>query len=145
MLNRVLYAAAITLAAVSLAAFSANAEPNTIETEGLSEKAQSTIAQFEQTGKTVRCLRVRNIRTIKALSDGLFLVREGRKNFYLNKPTRECKRASKRDTAITYKIDGAPRLCSGEIVTVSTNRATPIALGSCALGEFVELREKTAE
>lgn len=145
MLKYAITAATLALTATGLSALDAHAEPNAIEAEGLSKKAQATLDRFEPTGTTINCLSVRKIRTIKALSDDLFLVRVGRKNFYLNKPTRECTRASRSDTAITYKIDGAPNLCRGEIVTVVTNRTTSIATGSCALGEFVELREKDAE
>lgn len=116
-------------------------------TEPLSDKAQATLDRFEETGAEVNCLRVRAIRSIKPLSDDLFLVRAGHNKYYLTRSKQTCRDATHPTTALTYDINGAPRLCRGELLTVFSNRpgAAGIATGSCSIGTFSELREKETE
>jgi len=113
----------------------------------LSEKSQKTLDRFEATGETINCVPTRRIRSIKPLSDDLFLVRVGSSKYYLNTPTSSCSRATRDSSTINYTIDGVPNLCRGETVTVSSNNfgAAGVVFGGCALGAFEEVQEKEAQ
>lgn len=141
MIKKLVYASILT--AVLIATPTMISHGDTV-TDELSEEAQATLDRFEETGDTVNCVPIRNLRKIKALSDDLFLVRVGQNRYYLNRPTRTCKRANDYATSINFSVDGTPRLCKGEPVTVVSNRATgsTFTFGSCSLGEFVELQRK---
>jgi hypothetical protein len=112
----------------------------------LSPQADKTLARFEATGETSSCVPTRRIRSIKALSETLLLVRVGANDYYLNRPTSKCEQATKDSSALRYQIDGVPNLCTGETVNVVSNRsgASGLVIGSCALGTFEELRERVA-
>ena len=144
MSNRSHFLIALAVAALNACATSeaADAEP-----EILSEKSQKTLDRFELTGDTRTCVPTRRIRSIKALSDDLLLVRAGTNSYYLNTPTTTCGKATRHSSALTYRIDGVPSLCAGEIITVVSNRSGAVGtvLGGCTLGEFREVQEKAAE
>jgi len=144
MLNRSHFLIALALAAIAACATSAASETADTEPAALSDKAQKTLDSFELTGDTRTCVPTRRIRSIKALSDDLLLVRVNSNDYYLNTPTSSCEDATKSSTALRYQIDGVPNLCTGETVNVISNRSgtAGLVLGGCALGDFQELERK---
>lgn len=142
MSRRIQYAAS-GLLVFAAACASASAVTQTQPAE-LSAEAQETLARFEATDEVRSCVPTRRIRDVKPLSDNLLLVRVGTNGYYLNRPTGTCEQATRISSALTYRVDGVPNLCTGETVNVVSNRSgtAGIVLGGCALGEFEVLKRK---
>lgn len=113
-----------------------------IDVSGLSEKAAQTLDRFEQTGDKSDCVRRHRIRSIKGLSDELFLIKYGAGEFFLTKAEKPCRDAAHRSTVIFANIGGGS--CEVKSLRVSNRIFNPISqVGrDCSIGDFYELREK---
>ncbi len=108
----------------------------------LSERAAKRLAEFERTGEVRSCLNITRINSITPLDDYHFLVRVGVNEYYLNEVSR-CSGAGNIGNRIQYEISTS-QLCRNQIVTVVDNTSGIIA-GSCGLGGFERLIEKTEQ
>lgn len=146
MLVKNVTAVTFIVAALAACASAASSNVNTANAEAvsaeMSERSQKTLARFEPTGETQTCIPIRNLRTIKALSDDVLLVRSGSGTYYINRPQSSCNNAGSQKNTLSYRIDGATRLCAGEIVKITTRTSPSLLIGSCALGQFEAVNEK---
>ena len=106
--------------------------------DGWRDRTKRQLDNFEPTGNIERCLNVRNIDSITALEDDVFLVRAGR-TFYLNEPSRRCSGASDPFTYLQYEVS-VGSLCRNEIIHV-VDQSSGIRAGGCTLGDFQELQK----
>ena len=110
---------------------------------GPSDKVAAMLAKYDRTGETTACLNVRSIDSIKALDARHFLVRAGLNSYYLNEPSAGCNSAARSNHRIQYTLGNA-QLCRNQIITIVDN-TSGITSGSCGLGPFEKLEEKSAE
>ena len=112
-----------------------------VAAEEMSDEAAQKLERFEQTGETRSCLGLRRISQITPLDDHLFLVRVGANEYYLNEVNGRCSGASRSFNRLQYKTS-IGQLCRNEIIRVVDN-SSGISVGSCGLGSFERLQEKT--
>jgi uncharacterized protein DUF6491 len=109
----------------------------------MSEKAAATLAKYERTGETTRCLSTRSINSITALDDYHFLVRTSISKYYLNVSPGRCSGAARFGTRIQYALSGG-QLCQNQIIEIVDN-STGMTTGGCGLGLFERLEKLPAE
>ena len=106
------------------------------------DKVAAALAGFEKTGETESCLSLRRIDQIKPLDDRNFLIRVGRKDYYLNEVSGRCSNADGINTRLQYKT-ALSQLCRNELISVVDN-STGMNIGSCGLGNFQKLEKKSS-
>ncbi|RMF17876.1 MAG: hypothetical protein D6757_00620 [Alphaproteobacteria bacterium] len=99
------------------------------------------LANLEKTGRTARCLHLERIDTTKILDRQHILFRMRGGQLYLNTLPHACPGLT-RDRALSYSLS-MPELCDLDIVTV-IDTGTHQEVGSCGLGKFEEVKEKTS-
>jgi hypothetical protein len=108
----------------------------------VNERAAARLADFDDTGEAVACLR-RGFETIIAVDAARLLVRANFDDYYLNAPKPECAEALWSGARLAHESDG-PGACEGDIVRIVDSR-NGMPLGQCALGVFHRLTPKSAE
>jgi hypothetical protein len=96
------------------------------------------LAGFERTGETVSCLSTRQIDDINPINDENWLITTRDGDTYLNTVSGGCFNADSPFTYLAYRTTGS-RLCRGDVVRVMNSSSRSVQ-GSCALGEYEELR-----
>jgi len=107
----------------------------------MSEEVAARLAEFERTGDYETCLGLRRIDQIKPLDERNFLVRVGVNDYYLNQLSSSCNGADSTFNRLQYTTS-LSSLCRNEIITVVDN-STGFTVGSCSLGDFERLEQKT--
>jgi hypothetical protein len=109
----------------------------------ISSKAADTLAHYEPSGESRSCVMMRQIDSIKAADDRLLLVEMNDGSMFLNQPDGSCAGASRSNRRFEYRTS-QPSLCAGDILNVVDNSGGYLS-GSCSLGRFESLREKSPE
>ena len=106
----------------------------------VSSKGSELLAKYQPTGDTVSCLLLRQIDSMKFVEDSLILIETNGGKYYLNQTSNDCNGA-RGNRRIEYITTGSA-LCRNEIIRVVDNGSGTF-MGSCSLGAFERLEEKT--
>ncbi|MEQ8934535.1 MAG: hypothetical protein RIE56_01935, partial [Amphiplicatus sp.] len=110
----------------------------------VNEGAAETLAKYEPTGETERCVNTSRISQMTAVDENTLLFRLGVNDYYVNKVRGRCNGATYSSNRFQYKVTGS-QLCSIDIIDVVDTSG--FIAGTCSLGEFEELalKEEPAE
>ena len=92
-------------------------------------------------GKAEKCLPTYRSNDMTIIDNDTILFRDGRTT-YVNKPLGDCMNLTRSGSALVTRNVG-PQLCRGDLATVVDN-TSGMALGACALGDFVPYRRPKA-
>ena len=111
--------------------------------EQVNEQVSARLAEYELTGETRNCLPFNTVRQISAATESKFLVRTGANRFYLNETNGVCFGSTRPTATLIYRTS-VSQLCNNELIRV-VDQNSRITLGTCALGDFQELRPIASE
>lgn len=112
----------------------------TTPVERVDEGAAKLLAQYDRTGEVTSCLGIREISSIRPVTEKTFLVRVGANQYYVNDISGRCSGATMSGNRLQYSTS-LSQLCRNEIIHVVDN-ANGFNVGSCGLGSFEKLKKK---
>jgi hypothetical protein len=130
----------LTIAVLALLAGSAAAAD---DVQSMPIATSEILSGYEPTGETVDCINVRQIISIKPISETAFLFKTGVNEYYLNETSGRCARATRMNTRVEYSMPET-MLCRTQIIKIIDN-GSGMFLGSCSLGSFEKLKKKAPE
>ena len=112
----------------------------TTPAEPVNEAALAKLETFELTGERTNCLPPSRSTRYTAVTEEKLLVQVGVSQYYLNDVRGRCNGATSGFNRFEFVVFGG-QVCNNQIVNIVDN-TNGFTVGSCALGDFQELRLK---
>ncbi|GEM_PF-798600 len=126
----------IFVAMLSFAAFATVAQAQSLHSV-LDQSRDLTLEDFEETGKTRRCLNFKKLERLKAITEKeLLFVEQG--ELYRNVPFSACTGAMDPNNRYNFSSSGG-RICKGSNLVI-ISRSSWEVVGGCSLGDFKLLK-----